>query len=199
MIWRDHNFQNCRQIQLLAKYFFQNFVTSIRDYISNYDLVRSRFLLNIWHIFHKFTPYWVNGHSAVSACPSPPTRGCLDRPTQLIAILLSVFSCVEVYKNKLIWANTCVLNQVWKIFFWNFQKCQAVSCYILVDKQMLEKEFCSNIAPSSSSGNLLFYKAECMGRSCLHQVLGWMVIIGHRPSKSTFGANKQMECTSDLK
>ena len=29
---------------------------------------------------------------------------------------------------------------------------------------MLEKAFCSNIAPSLSSGNHLFYKAEYMGR-----------------------------------
>ena len=31
---------------------------------------------------------------------------------------------------------------------------------------MLEKAFCSNMAPSLSSGNNLFYKAEYMGRSC---------------------------------
>ena len=37
-------------------------------------------------------------------------------------------------------------------------------------KQMLEKVFCSNIAPSLSSGNHLFYKAEYMGRSCPNQV-----------------------------
>ena len=65
-------------------------------------------------------------------------------------------------------------------------------CYILIDKQMLEKKFCSNIAPSLTSGKHLIYKAEHMGRSCLNPVLGWMVIIGHRSSKSTFGANKQM-------
>ena len=43
-------------------------------------------------------------------------------------------------------------------------------CYILIDKQMLYKVFCSNIAPSLSSGNHLFYKAEYMGRSCPNQV-----------------------------
>ena len=37
-------------------------------------------------------------------------------------------------------------------------------------KQMLEKAFCSNIAPSLSSGNHLFYKAEYMGQSCPIQV-----------------------------
>ena len=35
---------------------------------------------------------------------------------------------------------------------------------------MLEKVFCSNVAPSLSSGNHLFYKAEYMGRSCPNQV-----------------------------
>ena len=33
------------------------------------------------------------------------------------------------------------------------------------NKQMLEKAFCSNIAPSLSSGTHLFYNAEYMGRS----------------------------------
>ena len=57
-----------------------------------------------------------------------------------------------------------------KTFFWNFQKCEADLCSILIDKQMLEKVFCSNIAPSLSSGNHLFYKAEYMGQSCPNQV-----------------------------
>ena len=62
------------------------------------------------------------------------------------------------------------LDQFTKTFFWNFQKCWAVLCYILIDKQMLHYVFCSNIAPSLSSGNHLFYKAEYMGRSCSYQV-----------------------------
>ena len=56
------------------------------------------------------------------------------------------------------------------LFYWNFQKCKTDLCYILIDKQMLEKVFCSNIAPSLSSGNHLFYKAEYMGQSCPNQV-----------------------------
>ena len=69
-------------------------------------------------------------------------------------------------------------NQPWtvdrftKTYFWNFQNIRAVLCYILIDKQMLEKAFCSNIAPSLSSGTHLFYKAEYMGRSYLNQVWG---------------------------
>ena len=35
---------------------------------------------------------------------------------------------------------------------------------------MLEKVFCSNIAPSLSSGNHLFYKAVYMGQGCPNQV-----------------------------
>ena len=57
------------------------------------------------------------------------------------------------------------------LFYWNFQKCKTDLCYILIDKQMLEKVFCSNIAPSLSSRNHLFYKAEYMGQSCLNKVL----------------------------
>ena len=62
------------------------------------------------------------------------------------------------------------LDQFTKTFFWNFQSIQADLCYILIYKQMLEKAFCSNIAPSLSSGNHLFYKAEYMGQSCPNQV-----------------------------
>ena len=46
----------------------------------------------------------------------------------------------------------------------------AVLCYILIDRQMLEKVFCSNIAPSLSFGNHLFCKAEYMVQSCFNQV-----------------------------
>ena len=53
-----------------------------------------------------------------------------------------------------------------KTFFWKFQKCRVVLCYILIDKQMLEKVFCSNITPSLSSRDRLLYKAEYRGQSC---------------------------------
>ena len=64
----------------------------------------------------------------------------------------------------------CTLDRFTKTFFWNFQSIPADLCYILIYKQMLEKAFCSNIAPSLSSGNHLFYKAEYMGQSCPNQV-----------------------------
>ena len=67
-------------------------------------------------------------------------------------------------------ADWCPLDRFTKTFFWNFQSIPADLCYILIYKQMLEKAFCSNIAPSLSSGNHLFYKAEYMGRSCPNQV-----------------------------
>ena len=59
---------------------------------------------------------------------------------------------------------------VHKNIFLNFQKYRAVLCCIVINKQLLEKVVCSNIANSLSSGNHLFYKAEYMGRSCLRQV-----------------------------
>ena len=64
----------------------------------------------------------------------------------------------------------CVVDRFTKTFFWNFQSIPADICYILIYKQMLEKVFCSNITPSLSSGNHLFYKAEYMGQSCPNQV-----------------------------
>ena len=66
--------------------------------------------------------------------------------------------------------RVCSVDRFTKTFFWNFQSILADFCYILIYKQMLEKVFCSNIAPSLSSGNHLFYKAEYMGRSCPNQV-----------------------------
>ena len=65
---------------------------------------------------------------------------------------------------------TWPLDRFIKTYFWNFQKCQAFLYYILINKQMLEKVYCSNITPSLSSGNHLFYKAEYMGQSCPNQV-----------------------------
>ena len=64
----------------------------------------------------------------------------------------------------------CTLDRFTKTFLWNFQSIWADLCYILIYKQMSEKVFCSNIAPSLSSGNHLFYKAEYMGQSCPNQV-----------------------------
>ena len=65
----------------------------------------------------------------------------------------------------------CALDRFTKTFFRNFQNIRAVLCYILIDKRMLEKAFCSNIAPSLSSGNHLFYRVEYMGRGCPCQVV----------------------------
>ena len=77
--------------------------------------------------------------------------------------LFSGFDSQDVTRN-------CGLDRFTKTFFWNFQSIPADLCYILIYKPMLEKAFCSNIAPSLSSGNHLFYKAEYMGRSCPNQV-----------------------------
>ena len=61
------------------------------------------------------------------------------------------------------------VDEVHKNLFWKFPKKQG-RFMLQFDKQMLEKVFWSNIAPSLSSGNHLFYKAEYMGRSCPNQV-----------------------------
>ena len=84
-------------------------------------------------------------------------------------LLMLVFS-FQIWAKDL--KDPCSLDRFTKTFFWNFQSIQADLCYILIYKQMLEKAFCSNIAPSLSSGNHLFYKAEYMGRSYLNQVWG---------------------------
>ena len=68
------------------------------------------------------------------------------------------------------WMHICEVDRLTKTFFWNFQSIWADLCYILIYKQMSEKVFCSNIAPSLSSGNHQFYKAEYMGQSCPNQV-----------------------------
>ena len=72
--------------------------------------------------------------------------------------------------SNLVFGIPYTLDRFTKTFFWNFQNIRAVLCYILIDKQMLEKAFCSNITLSLSSGNHLFYKAEYMGPSCPNQV-----------------------------
>ena len=63
--------------------------------------------------------------------------------------------------------DACVVDRFIKTFVWNFQKCKVDLCYILIDKQMLEMVFCSNITPSLSSRDHLFNQAEYMGQSCL--------------------------------
>ena len=78
----------------------------------------------------------------------------------------NIFSeIIKLQENGAVYVHR--LDRFTKTFFWNFQKNRAVLYYILINKQMLEKVFCSNMAPSLSSGNHLFYKAEYMGRVAL--------------------------------
>ena len=81
-------------------------------------------------------------------------------------VSFSTIMKLTIYKYQ----RECTLDRFTKTFFWNFQSIPADLCYILIYKQMLEKVFCSNITPSLSSGNHLFYKAEYMGQSCPNQV-----------------------------
>ena len=46
----------------------------------------------------------------------------------------------------------CVLGRFTKRKFWNFEKCPIFYCYMDQYKDMLENKFCSNIAPSASTG-----------------------------------------------
>ena len=80
-----------------------------------------------------------------------------------------MFMWVECSADNL-YLNLVHTSPFIKTFFVNFQKCKVDLFYILIDKQILETVFCSNIAPSLSSGNHLFYKAEYMGQSCPNQV-----------------------------
>ena len=76
------------------------------------------------------------------------------------------FTCKQTLQGYVTWSWTawmCIfmlptreatqsLDRFIKTLFWNF--------LILIDKQILEKVFSSNTAPSLSSRNHLFYKAE---------------------------------------
>ena len=109
------------------------------------------------------------------------TRVCL----QLLKLMISpLCMCVVQFFLHCFFKSIFIVESktnsvVWEIshcrFFalgaLHFQKCQAVSCYILIDEQMLQKVFCLNIAPSLSSGNHPFYKTEYMWHSCLIRLL----------------------------
>ena len=86
--------------------------------------------------------------------------------TSWVALYSVVCECVRhrCHQTKSPLFPIYTVDRFIKTFFWNFQKCKAGLCYILIDKQMLEKVFSSNITPLLSSRNHLFYKAEYMGR-----------------------------------
>ena len=72
------------------------------------------------------------------------------------------------YDSEIIIFYRLHTRPVHKNLYWNLQKCKAEICYILIDKQILERVFCSNIAPSLSSRNHIFYKAKYMGQGCVN-------------------------------
>ena len=45
-----------------------------------------------------------------------------------------------------------------KTFVWIFQKCRAVLCYILINKQMFKKVFCSNVHHRIESGAITMFR-----------------------------------------
>ena len=59
--------------------------------------------------------------------------------------------------------TTCILDRFTNELFWNFKKCRAVSMEASPYKQMSEKKFFPNVAPSPGSGPPLIYKAKCKG------------------------------------
>ena len=58
-----------------------------------------------------------------------------------------MFMWVECSADNL-YLNLVHTSPFIKTFFVNFQKCKVDLFYILIDKQILETVFCSNIAPS---------------------------------------------------
>ena len=64
----------------------------------------------------------------------------------------------------------CTLDRFANKLFWNFKKCRAVSMEAYPYKQMSEKKFFPNVAPSPGSGPLLLAGAVAVqgvgGRGC---------------------------------
>ena len=50
-----------------------------------------------------------------------------------------------------------ILDRFTNELFWNFKKCRAVSMEAYPYKQMSEKKFFPNVAPSPGSGTCFFY------------------------------------------
>ena len=100
---------------------------------------------------------WAHLHSAVSWTDSVQNIVALRATRTLplavkknwgeqnsLKIRYGIYCCHFWYKYQ--WA----LDQ-FIIFLLSLQKCQAVLYYMLIDKQMLDRVFCSNIVPSLSS------------------------------------------------
>ena len=75
--------------------------------------------------------------------------------------------------------SPCTLDRFTNELFWNFKKCRAVSMEAYPYKQMSEKKFFPNVAPSPGSGPLLLAGAVAVqgvgGR-------GWRLLIGRETS-----------------
>ena len=87
----------------------------------------------------------------------------VSSPLLTPAIICNFFSIVVLMMMTIM----IITRPVHKNLFLEFPKMQEL-CYILIEKQILEKVFCSNIAPLLSPRDHLFYKAEYMGQSCLN-------------------------------
>ena len=133
--------------------------------IGDLNLLHTPLFSKCWHHqqnINKNTSHYTS--SDVILGMKPPSSSSFEQTLASSTKLVVHFSFEDRPSSP--WS----LDRFTKIFFWNFQSIQAGLFYILIYKQMLEKAFCSNIAPSLSSGNHLFYKAEYMGQSCPNQV-----------------------------
>ena len=83
--------------------------------------------------------------------------------------------------TKCVRLGTCKLDRFIKKLFLGISK-NGRAVLSLIDKQMLEKVFCSNIVPCMSSVDHLFHKAKYMGRNCFNQV--WAITFDWRPEIS---------------
>ena len=64
---------------------------------------------------------------------------------------------------KVLKSDSMVTDRFTNELFWNFKKCRAVSMEAYPYKQMSEKKFFPNVAPSPGSGPPLIYKAKYKG------------------------------------
>ena len=71
---------------------------------------------------------------------------------------------------KVLKSDSMVTDRFTNELFWNFKKCRAVSMEAYPYKQMSEKKFFPNVAPSPGSGPLLLAGAVAVqgvgGRGC---------------------------------
>ena len=99
------------------------------------------------------------------------------------------------------YTDPCALGRFTKQKFWNFEKCPIFYCYMDQYKDMLENKFCSNIAPSASTGpphfSLVNRPTVYEGRE-QNRFLSWAAKTDetlNRQFSTTLSANKRQKLT----